>query len=148
MLETILIGLQAFQVLFLAIHDWVPLGRLNDIAAVRKEISTRGLVITTIIQTAFFAVGLFLSAHFYHQKYPGWLIRWLWISYVILFIGEIQAWWNPYLIKADPKRAERYQRMFGNTHTFLPTRNGIAPNTAHVLLHLVTVATLLVLFLM
>lgn len=145
MLETILIGLQAFQVLFLAIHDWVPLGQLNDTAAVRKEISTRGLVITTIIQTAFFAVGLFFSIRYFHHEYPGWLNRWLWITYVILFVGEIQAWWVPYLFKADPKRAARYQRMFGNTHTFLPVRNGIAPNTAHVLLHLATVATLLVL---
>ena len=148
MLEGILIGLQAVQLLFLAIHDWMPLGQLNDTDAVRKEISTRGLIITTIIQTAFFAVGLFFSVRYFHHKYPGWLIRWLWISYVILFVGEIQAWWIPYLVKADPTRAARYQRMFGNTHTFLPIRNGIAPNTAHVLLHLATVGTLLVLFLM
>jgi hypothetical protein len=147
MLELVLIFLQAFQVLFLAIHDWVPLGRLNDTAAVRKEISVRGLVITTIVQTAFFAVGLFFSVRYFHQKYPGWLNRWLWITYLILFVGETQAWWIPYLLKRDPKRAERYQRMFGNTHTFLPVRNGIAPNTAHVLLHVATAATVVVLFL-
>jgi hypothetical protein len=144
-LEGILIGLQAFQVLFLAIHDWVPLGQWNDTAAVRREISTRGLIITTIIQTAFFAVGLFFSVRHFHQPYPHWLVHWLWISYVILFVGEIRAWWIPYLFKADPDRAARYQRMFGNTHNFLPPRHGITPNTAHVLLHLATVATLVVL---
>jgi hypothetical protein len=31
----VLIGLQAFQVLFLALHDWVPLGRLSNLTAVR-----------------------------------------------------------------------------------------------------------------
>jgi hypothetical protein len=71
-LEAILIGLQAFQVLFLAIHDWVPLGRLNDTDAVCKEISIRGLIITTIIQTEFFAVGLFFSVRYFHHRYPGW----------------------------------------------------------------------------
>ena len=29
--------LQLFQVAFLLLHDWIPLGRLNDIAAVRRE---------------------------------------------------------------------------------------------------------------
>jgi hypothetical protein len=33
--------------------------------------------------------------------------------------------------------------MFGNTHSFLPQRNGLVPNTAHILLHLSTVATLI-----
>ena len=32
--------------------------------------------------------------------------------------------------------------MFGNTHAFLPPRNGIAPNTLHVILHISTLATL------
>jgi len=36
--------------------------------------------------------------------------------------------------------------MFGNTHSFLPKRNGMVPNTAHILLHLSTASTLLVLY--
>jgi hypothetical protein len=35
--------------------------------------------------------------------------------------------------------------MFGNTHRFLPIRNGLAPNTAHIMLHLATAATLFIL---
>jgi hypothetical protein len=35
--------------------------------------------------------------------------------------------------------------MFGKTHSFLPPRNGMVPNTAHILLHLATAATLIVL---
>jgi hypothetical protein len=33
--------------------------------------------------------------------------------------------------------------MFGKTHSFLPVRNGMVPNTAHILLHLATAATLI-----
>lgn len=147
MLEAILVALQAFQVLFLACHDLIPLGRLNDVDAVRHEISTRNLLIATLIQTSFFAVGLVFSIIHFGQRYPTWLNYWLWISYAILFMGELEAWWFPYLIRSNPARAERYQRMFGNTHSFLPRRKGMVPNTAHVLLHFATAATLLVLFL-
>ena len=38
--QAVLIGLQSVQVLFLAIHDWLPLGRLNDVRAVRREDTT------------------------------------------------------------------------------------------------------------
>ena len=36
-LEAILLALQVLQVVFLWIHDWVPLGRLNDVVAVRSQ---------------------------------------------------------------------------------------------------------------
>jgi hypothetical protein len=147
MLETILVLLQTFHVMFLALHDWIPLGRLNDVAAVRREISPRNLFIATIVQTSFFAVGLFFSVSYFGRTYPTWLNYWLWISYAMLFVGEIEAWWIPYLVRPYPKRAARYQKIFGNTHSFLPRRNEIVPNTAHVLLHLATAATLLVLML-
>ena len=147
MLELILIALQAFHVLFLALHDWVPLARLNDIAAVRREIPVRNLFIATLIQTSFFAVGLLFSIRYFGRPDPGWLNYWLWITYALLFTGEIEAWWIPYLVRPNPERAARYQRIFGNTHSFLPIRNGIVPNTAHILLHLSTATTLTVLFL-
>ena len=34
--------------------------------------------------------------------------------------------------------------MFGGTHAFLPERNGVRPNTLHVVLHGCTAATLAV----
>ena len=146
-LEITLIALQAFQVAFLWIHDWIPLGRLNDVAAVRRADPLQRLMIVTVVQSTPFTVGLIFSAKYFGNAYPHWLIMWLWISYTLLFIGQLQAWWVPYLLKADPERALRYQRIFGNTHSFLPERNGMVPNTAHILLHLATAATLLTLFL-
>jgi hypothetical protein len=145
-LDKILLALQAFQVLFLLIHDWIPLGRLNDVAAVRSQDTFRRLVLVTCIQTVPFAIGLFFSARYLGTRYPHWLNEWLWISYAMLFVGQLRAWWVPYLLKAEPKRAERYRIMFGNTHSFLPERNGMVPNTAHILLHVATLATLMVLF--
>jgi hypothetical protein len=143
MLEQILLTLQAFQVLFLWFHDWIPLGRLNDVTAVRRHDTLARLVLVTLIQSVPFTIGLVYSARYFGQPYPGWLDKWLWISYGVLFVGQMRAWWVPYLLKPEPARAERYRKMFGNTHSFLPRRNGIAPNTAHILLHLATAGTLL-----
>jgi hypothetical protein len=141
-----LIALQVFQVAFLWIHDWVPLGRLNDVAAARRADSLQRLVIVTIVQSTPWTVGLIFSAKYFGHRYPHWLVMWLWISYVVLFLGQLRAWWVPYLLKPDPERAQRYRHMFGNTHSFLPERNGMVPNTAHIVLHAATAATLLILF--
>ena len=48
-------------------------------------------------------------------------------------------------LSIEPERAARYQIMFGKTHSFLPSRNGLVPNTAHIALHIATAATLLAL---
>jgi hypothetical protein len=140
-----LFALQCFHVLFLALHDWIPLGSLNDVKAVRRANPIHKLVGGTLISLAPFAIGLYASAIHFGQDYPLWLVWWLWISYSLLFIGELEAWWVPYLFRREPIRAPRHQSMFGATHAFLPERNGIRPNTLHVILHLATPATLFVL---
>jgi hypothetical protein len=131
------------------LHDWVPLGRLNDVAAARAADPDGRLARTTLIHSAPFTIGLAYSCVYSlgSGAYPGWLWWFLWISYGLLFIGELTAWWIPYLFRPDPSRAARYRSMFGNTQSFLPERNGITPNTLHCVLHLATVATLVVLWL-
>jgi hypothetical protein len=146
MREVCLLALQTFQVLFLWVHDWVPLGRLNDVAAVRSRDTTGRLVLVTLIQSVPFTFGLVGCLIYFRQAYPGWLTNWLEISYVVLFLGQMRAWWVPYLLRPEPERAKRYRVMFGKTHSFLPLRNGIVPNTAHILLHVATLATLVLLF--
>lgn len=142
-----LFALQCFHVLFLALHDWIPLGSLNDIKAVRAANQFHKLVAGTLISLAPFAIGLAGSAIYFGRAYPAWLLSWLWISYGLLFIGELTAWWIPYLFRPEAERAARYQVMFGSTHAFLAERNGIRPNTLHVILHIMTLATLVVLLL-
>ena len=126
MLETILLVLQALQVAFLWVHDWLPLGSLNDVRAVRKQDTFRRLVAVTLIQSLPFTVILILSIVNFGQRYPHWLISSLWYAYVVLLVGQLRAWWVPYLLRAEPERAARYRAMFGNTHSVLPERNGLA----------------------
>jgi hypothetical protein len=145
-LEYVLLALQVFQVVFLWIHDWIPLGRLNDVAAVRSQDTLPRLVIVTFVQSVPYSVLLFFSARFFGRPYPHRLAEWLWISYGLLLVGQIRAWWIPYLFRPEPERAARYRIMFGHTHAFLPQRNGLVPNTAHILFHLATASTLLALF--
>jgi hypothetical protein len=143
----LLIILQAFHVAFLWAHDWIPLGRLNDVAAARRQDSTARLVRVTLIQSVPYTIGFVASVYYIYVSghYPGWLWYWLWISYGMLFAGEITAWWVPYLLRPQPERAARYRAMFGSTHAFLPEHNSIVPNTLHCLLHAATVAMLLML---
>ena len=143
--EITFLALQVFQVLFLWLHDWIPLGGLNDVAAVRSQDTTLRLVLVTFMQSVPFTIGLLSSVLYLGRPYPHWLYMWLWISYGLIFVGQLRAWWVPYLLHAEPERAARYQIMFGKTHRFLPTRNGLVPNTAHVMLHVATAATLVVL---
>ncbi len=144
-IQSWLIALQAFQVAVLWLHDWVPLGRLNDPAAVRRENGTRHLVRTTLVQSVPWTFGLLASIAYASSPYPTWLWAWLWGSHVVLLLGEIRAWWWPYLGRPDPVLAQRYGRMFGGTHSFLPIRHGLVPNTLHVALHTATLLTVLTL---
>jgi hypothetical protein len=123
----------------------IPLGRLNDLQAVRAANPGEKLLRATLISTAPFAFGLAGSGYYWGRTYPEWLRIYLLVSYGLLFYGELDAWWIPYFFRPDATRAARYQTMFGNTHAFLPTRHGIRPNTLHVMLHLLTLITVVLL---
>jgi hypothetical protein len=142
------LALQTFIVRFLALHDWIPLGSLNNPAGVRAANPGAKLFTTTLLSAAPYAFGLAASIFYFGKPYPDWLFWWLWISYVLLFLGQLRAWWIPYLFRPDPTRAARYQQMFAATLDFLPERNGIRPNTLHILLHVSTAALLIVLALL
>ena len=143
----LLLALQIFHVAFLALHDFVPLGALNDPKAARTADPLGRLVLVTALSTAPFALGLGLSVGFGGPDgaggpYPLALRIYLAVIYAGLLAGQIRAWWVPYLGRAEPDRAARYAVLFGKTHSFLPARNGIRPNTLHVGLHLATVGVL------
>jgi hypothetical protein len=141
----ILLCLQVFQVAILLLHDWVPLGPLNDIRAARRGHSLKAMALGTVISSLFPGIGLALSLFHLKSSWPGWLYVYLLAAYGFLFIGELEAWWIPYLIRKEPKRAAQYEAMYGNTWTLLPPRNGIRVNVLHLLLHAATLATLLTL---
>jgi hypothetical protein len=140
-----LIVLQCFVVLFVALHNWIPLGSLNDVKAVRSVFPTGKLLVTTFINFIPVAIGLAASVFYFGRGFPDWLLWFLWITYGLACYGSLKAWWIPYLFRPDPKRAARDRVMYGATHAFLPERNGIRPNTLHVIFDVVTVAILIVL---
>lgn len=139
------IALQSLQFLILLLHDWIPLGSLTDVAAVRRMNKLKHLLIGTAVTSVPVAWALWRSIANFGHPYPHGLKIGLWLIYGILFVGELQSWWIPYVFGASPEKVQRFQELFGRTHAFLPVRHGIVPNTFHVLLHLATVATLLVL---
>ena len=142
------IACQLYVVLFIAIHDWVPLGSLNNLAGIRAVDSFERRLRTTLLSTLPFAVGLVASIYYASTQFPPWLWWLLWISYGASVYGMLRAWWIPYLLIHDSARAERYQTRFAGTHAFLPQRNGIRPDTLHVVFHVVLVTLVLLLTLL
>ena len=136
---------QLFVVLFIALHDWIPLVALSDLAGVRAVDTAGKRVAVTLLSTLPYAIGFIASAYYASTDVPMWLMWLLWISYGAGLYGMLRAWWVPYLLVPDPVRAARYQKRFARTHAFLPTRNGIRPDTLHVCFHALYVATLILL---
>jgi hypothetical protein len=136
---------QVMVVIFVALHDWVPLGRLSNVAGLRAVDTTGRLALTTALSTLPFAAVLIASILFASVEYPKWLLYWLWGTYIACAYGILRAWWIPYLGTPDPNRAKRYSVRFAGTHSFLPVRNGMRPDTLHVAFHSLVVATLVVL---
>ncbi len=145
MRSAILLWLQGFQVAILLLHDWVPLSRLNDIRAARRGHALHAVALATFVSSLFPSIGLALSLFYWHSGWPNWLYVYLSAAYGFLFVGELEAWWIPYLVMPQPKRAAQYEAMYANTWAFLPPRNGIRINTLHFVLHAATLATWLVL---
>lgn len=144
--EGSLLALQAMQAAFLLLHDWVPLGRLSNLPAVQSVDSRRRLILSTLLSAAPWVLGLaFCCAFWTAPRWPHWVISYLWISDSILLAGALRAWWIPYLLHPEPERAARYKVRFAGTWKFLPERNGIAPDTLHVLFHATIVLALVLL---
>ncbi len=135
------VALQVYVTVFVALHDWLPLGRFNDVKAVRATEPVGRLIAVTILSTLPFALGAAESV-MHISGFPDWLTIFLWISYGVAAYGLLRTWWAPYLLFHEPERAARYQAMHGRTHAFLPIRNGIRPNTLHVTVHLSILAML------
>lgn len=126
---------QSLVVLFIALHDWVPLGRLSNLEAVRAADSTAKLFFVTVLSTLPFAIALAASLYYAAGRNPHWLTWLLWISYGFGLYGMLRAWYWPYLFGGDPERVRRYQQRFANTHAFLPAIHGIRPDTLHICFH-------------
>lgn len=134
--EKLLLGGFCFILLFMIFHDWLPLGPFNDVEAISEDRSIGELVTVTLIGVV--QILLFIGAvlFFRGKKYPIWIKLWLVIHQASIFTGALLDWWIPYFFGyGAEERVDRYEVMFGDTHSFLPVLNGIVPNTIHVLFH-------------
>jgi hypothetical protein len=84
MIAALLAG-QLFVVLFIALHAWIPLGRLSNPAGIGAADSAAKLIRVTVLSTLPFAVAFVASAYFAGTRFPGWLMWTLWISYGLGF---------------------------------------------------------------
>src|SRR6266404_8436264 len=84
-----LLALQLFVVLFIGLHDWIPLGPLNDVKAVRNAVSPGKLFVSTVLSTPPFAIGFAASVYCARTGFPQWLLWLLWISYGLAIYGIV-----------------------------------------------------------
>ena len=142
--EKFFLGGLSFILLFMIVQDWVPLGALNDVQAIREEQSFSELLTVTLINVAQILVLMGLVIAFMGKRYPIFIRLWLIIHQSSIFAGVLIAWWIPYFFGYGAEsRVERYDQMFGDTHAFLPVMNGIVPNTLHTIFHITLLCCIL-----
>ncbi len=118
------------------VQDLVPLGPLNDIDAISADRSFNEILTVTLIGAVQILILLSIVLIFIGKRYPIWIRLWLIIHQSFIFVGALLDWWIPYFFGyGAEERVDRYQQMFGDTHSFLPEINGIVPNTLHVIFH-------------
>jgi hypothetical protein len=123
------------QLLFLALHDSLPLGRWNNLGPFRAAVPLRRRIIGTLTNALLGLLALHLSE----------MHAYLWLTVVQAFFlaGEIAWWWRPYFFGAGPELVARLRPNWEGTIAFLPERNGIRPNAMHCVMHGLTLIGLL-----
>src|SRR5690625_4552500 len=135
--EKILVLGYVFILLFMIVQDLVPLGPLNDVKAIASVQSLNETIVTTLIGVVQIILILGGVLLFIGKRYPLLIKIWLIAHPSSILLGAIMSWWIPYLFgTATEEKIERFNIMFGNTHSFLPIMNGIVPNTLHTVFHL------------
>lgn len=127
-----------FILLLMIVQDLVPLGVFNDIDAIASEESFNEIIVTTLIGVVQILLILGGVLLFIGRRYPFLVKIWLIVHPLSIFLGAIMSWWIPYFFgTGTEEKIERFNNMFGDTHSFLPIMNGIVPNTLHTVFHLV-----------
>ena len=141
-LNGLFLALLVWHFLFLSLHDWVPLGRWTDLAALRRERSLRARVLASVGMGLVSGLALYLNWRGSPLPSHGTRLFTL-ILFAFFLMGLMRAWWLPYWfgIGMSRKLVEEYQGMFGDTVTWFPVRNGITVNALHTVWHVTAVVT-------
>jgi len=135
-----LTALTAIFLVYVLIHDWVPLGPLNDIERQREQpLSTRILV--EIGNVLPIVVLLTLSLLFPTGPLPAGAAIYAGLYIVAFAVLAWLSWYRPYLRGSTPAREAAAAHEYGRTIQVLrPRANRIRPNLMHVILHLLFLA--------
>ena len=132
---TFFIILQIILAFFLAFHDWLDLPPLTDIKALEKYHTKKERLLSSCINTILVLIPSLMTIQSRgHFSLRG--IAFIVISYLLLTIGTICAWWIPYIFGSSQEHKQGFVE-YKNTHTFLPARgDNVVPNTLHIIMHL------------
>ena len=140
-IEYTLLALLFVQTLYLLLHDLVSVPPLNDLRSARTSGSHLARAGTSVGNTFPSALAPALAVLYHGERKPLGVHVYFALYYSALLAMVYRAWYRPYLFGATPDERERWRLEYGQTHTFLPARgDNPRPNTAHVLLHGVFVA--------
>jgi len=135
------IALSLFLLLYHQATTWIPLFPWNDITACsRKEIFSECAFNGLLMGTG--AVCLMTGNSGFSHWYPL-------VYYPFLFLGECVDWWIPYFSAsfAKARKIWDYDSKYGRTLKLLPHKPGQrTPDANHTVLHLATVATMIIVF--
>ena len=115
--------------------DFIDLFPWNDLSVVTTQERVLGILVNEL--------PLVLIAAAFAQSRR--VIRVLAVLASALFVvGHIAAWWIPYLFGTSAGVTEEHVRRYGQTVTFLPPIDDHPiPNAAHVVVGVITLATLI-----
>jgi hypothetical protein len=129
------------QLLVLAGHDTVPLGRWNNLRHFRSVVPLRRRVIGSLINSATGILAVVLYLLYRRHDSTGSLMG-LIVLQALLFLGELRSWWWPYFFGASPTVVTHLRPNWEGTIAFLSERNGIRLNAMHCVMHGLTLAAL------
>ena len=109
----------------LFVHDFVPLGKLNDTEASAGPSRSLSVLITGLSGLSYLLLLDATWRNFQMQPLPRALLLWLWIGYGLLFAGELNAWWIAFFVPTG--KGQLAIKPCSDQH-FLRERNGIQPN--------------------
>jgi hypothetical protein len=64
------LAVQCAVLLILAIHDWIPLGRLNDLDGLKKRMSVRENLFYTLVNCVPVVLSVGFTALYFDQPQP------------------------------------------------------------------------------
>src|SRR5262245_15442960 len=86
--EIIFFVFQAVILVFMLIHDWIPLGPFNDVKALQSLDPRSTMLFATVMNFGMAAIPFILSLTLLNN----WIARLVIIAfYLLLFLGELQA---------------------------------------------------------